>query len=319
MNIPLLPASILFVLCISALAVFYFAARNKRIELDRRFSLARESGTESADEDPALPSRSRAFDKLGAQIQSFFTFGAGYTWGMHASPASLLAAALASAGAAWLLAWRGLSPPAPLIAALSAAAALFGPRLLLHRQQERANRHFTNLFPDAVDMVARILRGGMPITYAIQIAGKEAPPPVDKVFAMVSDQLRIGIPVAEALDLASKRVALPDFRFFALAAIMQYSTGGNLIATLEDLSQIMRKRQSMRAKAKALSAEIRFSAYVLGALPILVIAALLVIEPDYLEPLFADRRGHMILAMAGTGLALSFLLMRQMIKSVSRE
>jgi tight adherence protein B len=314
-----LPASILFVLCIFTLAVIYFAARNKRLELERRFSLARDSGAESQAEEAALPSRSLALGELGARIQSFFTFGAGYSWGMHATPFGLLTAALVTAAAAWLLAWRGFGLPTPLLAALSACAALLGPRLLLHRQQKQANRRFTDLFPDAVDMVARILRGGMPITYAIQVAGKESPPPVDKVFTMVSDQLRIGIQVAEALDMASKRVALPDFRFFALAAIMQYSTGGNLIATLEDLSQIMRKRQSMRAKAKALSAEIRFSAYVLGALPILVIAALLVIEPDYLTPLFEDRRGHMILAMAGTGLALSFLLMRQMIKSVSRE
>ena len=131
-------------------------------------------------------------------------------------------------------------------------------------------REFTNLFPDAVDMVSRLLRAGTPITYAIQVTGEEAPPPVNEVFKMIADQIRIGIPVAEALDMSSKMVALPDFRFFAVAAIMQYSTGGNLVSTLEELSQIMRKRHAARLKARAMSAEIRFSAYVLGSLPIVV-------------------------------------------------
>lgn len=317
MNIPIL--SILFTLYLIALAFSYVAARKKRVEMERRFSLARDSGAESQDEESDDPSRNSAFDRLGAQIKFFFTFGAGYTWGMRASPVSLLMAASISAAAAWLLGSHGLGLPASMLAPISAAAGLFGPRLMLHRQQEQANRQFTNLFPDAVDMIARILRGGMPITYAIQVAANEAPSPVNKIFTMVSDQLRIGIPVAEALDLASRRVALADFRFFALAAIMQYSTGGNLIATLDDLSQIMRKRQAMRSKAKALSAEIRFSAYVLAALPILVIGALLVIEPDYLTPLFTDRRGHLVLGAAGTALSVSFLMMRQMIRSVSRD
>lgn len=164
-----------------------------------------------------------------------------------------------------------------------------------------------------------MLRGGMPITFAIRTVGNEAPPPVNKVFGIIADQIRIGIPVAEALDIHSQQIALPDFRFFAVAAIMQYSTGGNLIATLEDLSQIMRKRQAVRLRARAVTAEVRFSAYVLGSLPFLVVSALLVIDPGYLVPLFHDRRGHWILALTGTGLSLAFLTMRQMIRSVSRE
>ena len=99
--------------------------------------------------------------------------------------------------------------------------------------------------------------------------------------------------------MSSKAVALPDFRFFAVAAIMQYSTGGNLVGTLEELSLIMRKRQAARLKARAVSAEIRFSAYVLGSLPLLVAAALMVLDPGYLAPLINDPRGRVILSFAG--------------------
>jgi len=318
MSLSFLAAPILFLLCAAGLAGAYLSSRGRRLEMERRLSLAHKTQNKSQPE-PNASAWEGAAGELGGHVKSFFTFGAGYSWGMHASPAMLIVAALLSGGAVWLISALGFGLPAWVGVAASAGGAILGPRIVLQRQQERANREFTNLFPEAVDMIARMLRGGMPITYAIQVAGNEAPPPVDKVFAMVSGQLRIGIPVAEALDMASTHVALPDFRFFALAAIMQYSTGGNLITTLEDLSQIIRKRQAMRLKAKAVSAEIRFSAYVLGSLPLLVIAALVLIDPEYVAPLFSDRRGHFILAIAGAGLSLSFLIMRQMIRSVSRE
>ncbi len=319
MNLPVLAASILFLLCAAAIAGIYLSVRGRRLEFERRFSLAHNMQTNPQRNEPHSSPLPGLAEKLGGHVKSFFTFGAGYSWGMRATPAMLIATSFISAGAVWFVSARGFGLPAWLAMAVSACSAFLAPRIVLHRQQESANREFSKLFPDAVDMIARMLRGGMTITYAIQVAGNEAPPPVDKVFAMVSGQLRIGIPVADALDKASMHVALPDFRFFAVAAIMQYSTGGNLITTLEDLSQIMRKRQMMRLKPKAVSAEIRFSAYVLGALPVLVVGALLLIEPDYLTPLFEDRRGHLILASAAASLLLSFFTMRQMIRSVSRE
>ena len=316
MNLPVLAASILFPLCAAALGGGYLSVRRKRLEIERRFSLAHDA--HSQPDESQSSAQPGAAGKLGEHVKFFVTFG-GYSWGMNATPATLIATAFVSAAAVWFVSAHGFAVPAWLAMIASAASAVLGPRIFLYRQQQRANREFSKFFPDAVDMIARMLRGGMPITYAIQVAGNEAPAPVNKLFTMVSGQLRIGIPVAEALDKASTFVGLPDFRFFAVATIMQYSTGGNLITTLEDLSQIMRKRQMMRLKAKAVSAEIRLSAYVLGALPVLVISALLFIQPDYLTPLFHDRRGHFILASAAACLLLSFFTMHQMIRSVSRE
>jgi tight adherence protein B len=319
MTHPLLAAALLLLLGGTAVAWIIHILRRRRSEMDRRFGLLAKAGQKpSLQGEQAAPASAGSGDGSGP-VQMFFTLGAGYSWGMHASAPLLLAVSFLSAALVWFVIAHAVGAPAWIAGAAAAGAAFFGPRTVLSRQQQRAIRAFNNLFPDAVDMVARLLRAGTPITYAIQVVGNEAPPPINEVFSAIADQIRIGIPVGEALDNLSKMVASPDFRFFAVAAIMQYSTGGNLVSTLEELSQIMRKRHAARLKARAVSAEIRFSAYVLGSLPLLVTGALLVLDPGYLSPLFNDPRGHVILSIAGGGLLLAFLTMRQMIRSVSSE
>jgi tight adherence protein B len=319
MTYPLLATALLLLFVSTGVAGIYHFLRRRRGEMQRRFDLLAKSGQK-----PTAPGEQAASAPAGGgdgsgPIQKFFTYGAGYSWGMHASAPLLIVVAIVSAGAVWFVCAHAVGTPKWVAVASTVAAAFFGPRTVLVRQQQRATRAFTNLFPDAVDMMARLLRAGTPITYAIQVVGSEAPAPVCDVFTAIADQIRIGIPVGEALDSLSKMVAAPDFRFFAVAAIMQYSTGGNLVSTLEELSQIMRKRHASRLKARAVSAEIRFSAYVLGSLPLLVAGALLVLDPGYLAPLFNDPRGHVVLSFAGGGLLLAFLTMRQMIRSVSSE
>ena len=319
MTYPLLAGALLLLSGGAVLAWIVHAMRRQHFEMERRFDLLAKGGQKaSAHVDDAAASPGGSGNASGP-IQKFFTFGAGYSWGMHASAPLLIVVAIVSAGVVWFAAAHLSGMSKWFAAAATAGAAFFGPRTIILRQQQRAMREFADHFPDAVDMVSRLLRAGTPITYAIQVTGEEAPPPVNEVFKMIADQIRIGIPVAEALDMSSKMVALPDFRFFAVAAIMQYSTGGNLVSTLEELSQIMRKRHAARLKARAMCAEIRFSAYVLGSLPILVAGALLVLDPGYLTPLFNDPRGRVILSFAGGGLLLAFLTMRQMIRSVSSD
>jgi tight adherence protein B len=193
------------------------------------------------------------------------------------------------------------------------------PRNILLFQQRAADRAFTKVFPDAVDSVARMLRAGLPATLAIRTVGNDAAPPVNAVFTSIADQMRIGVPLGEAIEASSMRIGLPDFRFFSVAVALQHSTGGNLVNTLDILSEIMRKRRAVRMKAKAVTSEIRLSAYVLGALPFVTSAAILFIQPDYLTPLINDPRGQTILAIAVGGLALSVWAMRMMMKSVSSE
>jgi tight adherence protein B len=151
----------------------------------------------------------------------------------------------------------------------------------------------------------------------MQTIGKEGPAPVNEVFGALSDQLKIGISLGDALKMSSKQIGLPDFRFFTVAVVVEQSAGGNLASTLDVLSEIMRKRRAIRLKAQAVTAEIRFSAYVLGALPFFTTGALLLIQPDYLAPLFSDPRGHVILGIVVGGLTLSILTMRHMMRSIS--
>jgi len=189
------------------------------------------------------------------------------------------------------------------------------PRILFAREQRKAENKFTDFFPDAVDMGVRMLRAGLPISTAIRTIGNEAPAPVDGVFRKIADQVKIGIPFEEALASTSMQVGLPDFRFFSVAVTLQRATGGNLASTLETLSDIMRKRRAVRLKAQATTAEVRVSAYILGALPFLVTGTLLLIQPGYLTPLVTDPRGKIILGLAAAMLTIGFFVMRFMMRS----
>ncbi len=126
------------------------------------------------------------------------------------------------------------------------------------------------------------------------------------------------MPLEDALRLSSQRIRLPDFQFFAVAVLLQQSAGGNLLPTLEALAQMMRTRRAVQSKARAATAEVRFSAYILGSLPFITVGALLVISPGYLNPLFHDPRGHAILAAAAAGLLISAIVMRQMMRSIEK-
>ena len=196
-------------------------------------------------------------------------------------------------------------------------AAFFVPRFILSGQQRRMERKFTDAFPGAVDTVARMVRAGLPITAAMQTVALESEPPVSEVFTAIADQVKIGVPIEVILDESSSRIGLPDFRFFTVAVSLQYATGGNLTQTLEILSDIVRKRRAMRLKAKAATGEIRMTAYTLGAVPVFTTLALLVTNPSYLVPLWADPRGHLILGAAGVCMLLAYLSMRTMMRSVS--
>lgn len=310
-------AAVLALLLLSggALTAALLLSRRARLEREQRIALVAVPETRPIDVlGTWLKGRSSKFD---LQVRRTFAAGATTVWGMELDALPLIVIAIASAIAAWAL--TRVVFGASLWLALPATVA-FGyivPRLLLLRQQRKVVREFSDLFPDAVDAIARMLRAGLPVSSAVRSIGTEAPPPVNAVFTMVADEMGIGTPIEEALDASSRYIAIPDFRFFTVAVVLQHMTGGNLAATLEVLSDIVRKRRAVRLKARATTAEIRVSAYVLGGLPFFILGALLLVQPGYLTPLFADPRGHIILAMAGGLLLLGALTMRQMMRSVT--
>lgn len=310
-------AAVLALLLLSAGALIgaLLLSRRARLEREQRVALVAPPETRSADALGAwLKGRSSGLD---VHVQRFFAAGADTVWGMELGALSLIITALASGALAWTLMRIVFALPLWLALPVVMAFAYVVPRMLLLHQRSKMARAFSDLFPDALDAVGRMLRAGLPISAAVQAVSAEAPPPVNAVFAMVADQMGIGVPIDEALDASSRYIAMPDFRFFTVAVVLQHMTGGNLAGTLGILSDIVRKRRAVRLKAGATTAEIRVSAYVLGGLPFFILGALLVVQPGYLTPLFIDPRGHVILALAGGLLLLGGITMRQMMRSVT--
>ena len=252
--------------------------------------------------------------RLSSDVVALFAFRLRGGWPVASKPTSLLAAATMAAVGLWLLVSLPLGQPA-YVSAIGAAAAFFlVPRAMLVLEQRRTGSRFSELLPDAIEMVVRIVRAGLPVSAAIRTVGQEAAPPVAGIFIQVANQAEIGVPLDEALAKIGALIGNPDFRFFAVAVALQQSTGGNLATTLETLVQIIRKRRAVRLKAYSATAEVRLSAIILGSIPFVVTGALLLVAPSYLDPLFADPRGHVILGAALLGLVLAGLTMRSMIR-----
>lgn len=310
-------ALVLLLFGVFVLTAALMMSRGRRLEMERRLNLVagiRETLVTAETLGGLLKVRSKEFD---VKVRRIFTIGIKRTWAMQINSLTLLLVAALSAGGVWILTYHFFNLSLLLSTAVSLFASFIVPRFLLSRQQKRTERKFIDLFPEAVDTVARMVRAGLPITAAMRTIAVDALPPVNTVFATIADQLRIGVPIEDTLDSSSREIGLPDFRFFTVAVALQYATGGNLSTTLDILSDIIRKRRATRLKAKAATGEIRITAYTLGGIPVLTIGALLVIQPGYLTPLFTDPRGHLIIGMACAAMMLAFLSMRMMMRSVT--
>jgi len=309
-------ALVLLLVGAGILATGLMLRRRARAAIENRLKLVayfkRTPNSQSNPFKGLLRAQTREIDRRTRRI---FTVGIERAWAMQTSTLTLSLIAATSAITVWILAHSLFHVSTLVTLALGLAAAFLAPRFILSREQKRAERKFTELFPEAVDTVARMVRAGLPITAAVRSVAVESSPPVSDVFAAIADQLKIGVPIEAILDESSTRIGLPDFRFFTVAIALQYATGGNLTQTLEILSDIIRKRRAMRLKSKAATGEIRITAYTLGGLPIVTVGALLVLQPKYLVPLWVDPRGHLIIAIAGALLLLAFISMRWMVRS----
>jgi len=166
-------------------------------------------------------------------------------------------------------------------------------------------KRFTKLFPDAIDLMVRGLKSGLPITESISAAAREIEDPVGVEFRKIIDAIRLGQTLDEALWTATNRLATPEFKFFVISLSIQQETGGNLAETLQNLSDILRKREQMKMKIKAMSSEARASALIIGSLPFIMAAILSMVNYGYISTLWIDPRGVTLLAggfgLMGTG------------------
>jgi len=197
--------------------------------------------------------------------------------------------------------------------AAGGGAAVGGPALLLRLGQRRYQRRFLELFPDALDLIVRAVKAGLPAPEAIDLVTREIQPPVATELKRLVDELRIGTEMEEALQHAADRIRLPDFRFFAVGLLVQRQTGGAIADTLSNLSVIIRQRKALRQKARALAAEAQASAAVVATAPFAAGVGLFLINRDLISVLFTDPRGRFMLGLAIIGLVLGVATMKAII------
>jgi tight adherence protein B len=173
---------------------------------------------------------------------------------------------------------------------------------------------FTQRFPDAIDLIVRAVRAGLPVLASMEAAGNETPDPVGREFRRLIADTRIGVTVEEALGRAAMRIGLIEFNFFVASIQLQRESGGNLTETLATLSSVLRRRDELRAKTKALTAEARLSAMVLASMPFVTSGAIMLLTPGYFKPLFTDPRGAWILGAAFCSISFAMLTMRTMLR-----
>jgi len=215
---------------------------------------------------------------------------------------------------------------AKIILALSSAvavpvgcvAAAIAPVVFLFLAQARYRRHFLDVFPDALDLVGRAVKAGLPVNEALATAGHEIADPVGSELRRALDQVKIGVQMIDALRQVADRVRTADFRFLVVALALQQKTGGSLAETLANLSKVIRARKSLRLKARALTAEAKASASVLAALPFVVGGAMYSMNRDLTLTLWVDPRGRFMLGVAFLSLLTGLTTMYVIVKRALR-
>ena len=207
--------------------------------------------------------------------------------------------ALACAGifAGVLVLVLGIGAPALFAVLLASFLGIGVPHLVVSFLIKRRIARFTARFPDAIDLLVRGLRSGLPISESLGVVGRELPDPVGVEFRTVADKIRIGRTMEDALQEMAARMTTPEFQFFVITLSIQRETGGNLAETLSNLGDVLRKRAQMKLKIKAMSSESKASAYIVGVLPFAVFGLVYMANDEYLLPFFSDQR----LMIAGAG------------------
>ncbi len=187
------------------------------------------------------------------------------------------------------------------------------PRWFLNMSRKRRQKKFASEFSNAIDVIVRGVKSGLPVNECLKIISREAPAPVNEEFHMLTESIRVGLSLEQSLDRMFERMPLQEVNFFGIVLSIQQKTGGNLAEALGNLSLVLRSRKMMEGKVKALSSEAKASALIIGALPFLVAGAVHTTAPEYLAPLFNTRTGNFILLGAGFWMFMGITVMKKMI------
>jgi tight adherence protein B len=187
------------------------------------------------------------------------------------------------------------------------------PRLLLKRLAGKRQKKFTLQLADGIDVIVRGIRSGLPVGECLNIIARESPEPIGGEFKMIVEGQRLGLTLKDVLDRAIERMPTADMRFFAVVLVLQQKTGGNLAEALANLSSILRARKKMADKVKAMSAEARMTASIIGSLPFILASVIWLLNPGYIELLFVDPTGKKMAIGGLIWMAIGVFIMKQMV------
>ena len=196
---------------------------------------------------------------------------------------------------------------------LGAGAGLGLPHWIVGFLGGRRTKKFTASFSDAMDIVVRGIKSGLPVHDCLKIIGRETPEPLAGEFRRLVENIGMGMTLDQALDKLHESMPTSEVRFFSIVMNIQQKTGGNLAEALGNLSTVLRSRKLMREKIKALSSEATASAFIIGCMPPGVMAMVMITSPTYMTMMFTDPRGHAMLMGGALWMAMGIFVMRRMI------
>src|SRR5688500_17557855 len=171
------------------------------------------------------------------------------------------------------------------------------PHFLVNYFIKKRTNQFNAKFPDAIELLVRGLRSGLPVAETLGVVSTEVAGPVGEEFKAAVERMRIGRTMEESLQVTADKLGTPEFQFFVITLAIQRETGGNLAETLSNPSDVLRKRAQMKLKIRAMSSESKASAYIVGSLPFVVFTLVYMVNPEYMTNFFVDQR----LIVAGLG------------------
>jgi len=187
------------------------------------------------------------------------------------------------------------------------------PRWFVNFMIKRRCKAFLNEFPNALDVMVRSIKSGLPLNDAIRLIAGDGQEPVKTEFKRIIEAQQVGLNIPEASARMINSIPLPEVNFFAIVIAIQAQAGGNLSEALGNLGKVLRERKKMKAKVQALSMEAKASAYIIGALPFIVSFLVYMTSPAYMTILFTDPRGHIIMGCSAVWMTIGIWVMRNMI------
>lgn len=234
---------------------------------------------------------------------------AGLLWSMKTYSLVCVGAGFVSFAIAMLVLQLGLVPAL----GFGLSGGLMLPHFFVNFKRKRRLKKFTNEFPNAVDVIVRGVKAGLPLIDCLKVIAQEAQEPVKSEFQQIIEDQTLGMPLGEAVARLPERIPLAEANFFAIVIVIQSKSGGSLSEALGNLSKVLRDRKKMGAKIRAMSAEAKSSAGIIAALPVVVAVLVYLTSPDYILLLFQTTTGNIVLAISGIWMFMGIMVMRKMI------